>query len=288
MLAIPEIEALRNGVNDSALVADALHKIRLYVNSLSTQTGINAQPSPSTVAPSLPTPLPPSGLTVTSSAKGVFTATITPNAANSGVVLYFLESSTAQDFSANVTSYPLGSALVASINLGNVTLYWRAKAKYQSSDYSPVVTFGSPATAVTGGLIVQAEISSQAVGSQQMQSLTYSNNSNQATVDSTDPGGGASIWSYAAGGTRGITPWVRSIGGNTESVPAGAAIGASYVTSYYVVYDPSIAGYRNRTFYPSILTDSFKFSGFVTTVNVGGTGGTIGGGGVNGHGQLQP
>jgi hypothetical protein len=45
----------------------------------------------------------------------------------------------------------LGSSRNLRIAMGNQTLYWRAYSQYLGSDPSAPVTFGSPATAVTGG-----------------------------------------------------------------------------------------------------------------------------------------
>ena len=45
----------------------------------------------------------------------------------------------------------LGSSRNLRIAMGNQTLYWRAYSQYLGSDPSEPVTFGTPATAVTGG-----------------------------------------------------------------------------------------------------------------------------------------
>jgi hypothetical protein len=45
----------------------------------------------------------------------------------------------------------MGSSRNLRLALGNRTLYWRAYSQYLGSDPSEPVTFGTPATSVTGG-----------------------------------------------------------------------------------------------------------------------------------------
>ena len=70
-------------------------------------------------------------------------------ACNRGI-FYFAESDTTPAFSQPYVHF-LGSSRNLRIALGNQTLYWRAYSQYLGSDPSAPVTFGTPATAVTGG-----------------------------------------------------------------------------------------------------------------------------------------
>jgi hypothetical protein len=65
-------------------------------------------------------------------------------------LFYFAESDATPGFT-TPRVYFLGSSRNLYVQLGNQTLYWRAYSQYVGSSPSAPVTFGTPATAVTGG-----------------------------------------------------------------------------------------------------------------------------------------
>src|ERR1700687_5015872 len=127
---------------ESPYVYEALTQIVNAVNSLGRATGVD--PS-GTIDP----PAPIGSLSVTS-ADGIFDLAITDNSSVHRGIFYFAESDVTPAFAQPHVHF-LGSSRNLRVALGNQTLYWRAYSQYLGSDPSEPITFGTPATAVTGG-----------------------------------------------------------------------------------------------------------------------------------------
>jgi hypothetical protein len=274
MLTVPQLEAVRA---DDPLVYEALKSVVAAVNSLGQRLNVDPHPaSASTSGMNLPPPAPPASIAVTG-ARGVFSVALAPGAGNTTPISYFVEAASDAVFSpANTVIYPLGGARVANVALGNVTRYWRARAKYIESDYSPYVYFGTQAapTAVVGGL----------TGSGDQPSNVPFNQTNFATVDSIDAGGSATVRIYGTGGVG--SSWTRQVGSATTTYSAGTITGLSYSTTYYVYWNGS--AYLASASFPATLPDGYVWVGKVTTVASGGGGGVPGGGGSGGGGGGRP
>ena len=267
MLTIPQIAQTRD---ISPYLYESLNKIVGAINSLAARTGVDAAPAAQAPAgQSLPAPAAPASLSVGASA-GTFRITLGSSPGSTSAVLYFLEASGDAAFGAgDTTVYPLGNSLVANLSLGNVTRYFRARAKYPDSDYSTYVNFGgSSPTGLTGGL----------TGSANLPMNVPLNSTNNATVDSVDAGSSATIRIYGPGGLG--SSWMRFSGQGTEWYPAGTITGLAYSTSYYVVWTGS--SYLAVTGQSQAVSDSYVFVGRPTTVSAGGGGGSSGGGGTGG------
>ena len=139
MLKIGQLAQIKS---DSPYVYEALTQIVNGVNSVGRATGVD--PSGSIAAP-----VPIGSLSVTA-ADGIFDIAITDNSTVNRGIFYFAESDTTPAFSKPYVHF-MGSARNLRIAVGNQTLYWRAYSQYLGSDPSEPVTFGTPATAVTGG-----------------------------------------------------------------------------------------------------------------------------------------
>ncbi len=139
MLKIGQLAQIKS---DSPYVYEALTQIVNAVNSVGRATGVD--PS-GTIAP----PAPIGSVSVTA-ADGIFDLAITDNSSVHRGVFYFAESDTTPAFAQPYVHF-LGSSRNLRIALGNQTLYWRAYSQYLGSDPSEPVTFGTPATAITGG-----------------------------------------------------------------------------------------------------------------------------------------
>jgi hypothetical protein len=139
MLKIGQLAQIKG---ESPYTYEALTQIVNAVNSLGRATGVD--PS-GTIDP----PAPIGRLSVTA-ADGIFDLAITDNSSVNRGIFYFAESDTTPAFSQPCVHF-LGSSRNLRLAVGNQTLYWRAYSQYLGSDPSEPVTFGSPATAVTGG-----------------------------------------------------------------------------------------------------------------------------------------
>src|SRR5579872_6674863 len=139
MLTVAQLAPLKD--RDPYLY-ETLTKIVSAVNSASHAAGVDSStPSPA------PTQI---ASIVVQSANGWFDVSITdPSDARPGL-FYFAESDTTPSFNAPRV-YFLGASRNLYIQLGNQTLYWRGYSQYIGSQPSQPVTFGSPATTVTGG-----------------------------------------------------------------------------------------------------------------------------------------
>lgn len=160
MLTIPQIEALRR---ENPYLYESLRQIVSAVNSMGQRLRIDPQPSAQSQAgTTIAAPSAPISLAVTG-ARGAFTATIGGSpvtspapgiASDSTPIVYFLEAASNPAFN-SPTVYSLGPALTANLALGNVSRYWRVRAKFIESGYSLYTYFGTQAnpTSVSGGQV---------------------------------------------------------------------------------------------------------------------------------------
>jgi hypothetical protein len=262
MLTLPGLDRL---AIEQPAVYDALLRLLGAFNQLQQQLGVAVGR-----AASLPPPAPPAALEVTA-ARGVFAVRLEPSPGAGAGIEYFLEVSSTPAFDpATTVVYPLGGATAVTLNLGNQTRYFRARARYPSSDWSAYTWLGTAAApvAVSGGV----------AGSDDLAANAPSNAVNNATVDSVDAGNGtATVRVYGPGGPG--SSWQQSYGAGTRSFPAGTLAGLAYQTSYTVVWDTATGSYRATTSLAAAVADSYVFVGRVTTVAPGGSGGSTGGGG---------
>jgi hypothetical protein len=255
---------------DDPVLYDWLDGLVGAFNQLQQQVGIDTAPAAQTAAnQALPAPRAPASIAV-SAARGTFNITIGNSPGAAPGVQYFLEIASDPTFPSSTGVYALGTTLGCSLNLGDVTRYFRARAKYPSSDYSSYIYLGTAAnpTAVSGGQATSNDILANAP----------SNSVNNATVDSIDAGNGtATIRIYGPGGVG--SSWTQSYGQGTRTFPGGSVTGLAYSTDYYVVWDTGGQAYLACTSLDQTVADNYVFAGKVTTVASGGTGGTSGGGG---------
>jgi uncharacterized membrane protein YgcG len=255
---------------DDPVLYDWLDGLVGAFNQLQQQVGVDAAPAAQTAAnQALPAPNAPASIAV-SAARGTFNVTIGTSAGAAPGIQYFLEIASDPAFPASTAVYALGTTLGFSLNLGNVTRYFRARAKYPSSDYSSYIYLGTAANPnpVSGGQTTSNDILANAP----------SNSVNNATVDSIDAGNGtATIRIYGPGGVG--SSWTQSYGQGTRSFPGGSVSGLAYSTNYYVVWDTNGQAYLAYASLDQTVSDSYVFAGKVTTVASGGTGGASGGGG---------
>jgi hypothetical protein len=272
MLTIPQLQQIEG---DNPYLYEALKRIVGAVNSLGSRIGVDPAPAVQSVPGETIVPPPaPAAMQVTG-ARGTFSVLIAPPAglpaqsAASPLISFFLEASADAAFTQPLV-YPLGGSLTASISLGNVTRYWRARAKYLDSDYGPYVYFGTAAqpTAVAGGAVTSSDLAPNIA----------SNFSNFAVVDSIDAGGSATVRIYGSGGVG--TSWRRVTGSGTQTFPAGSITGLAYATTYFVVWNG--VAYLALTSVSAALADGLIAVGKVVTVSAGGSGGSTGGGGSSG------
>ena len=256
---------------DDPVLYDWLNTLASSFNQLQQQVGVDMAPSPQTSATqAVAAPAAPVSLAVTA-ARGVFNVTVGASRGAAPSVQYFLEAASDPSFPSSTVVYPLGSTQSLSVNLGNVTCYFRARAKYPSSNYSSYSYFGSAAnpTAVAGGLASSNDILANAP----------SNAVNNATVDSIDAGSSATVRIYGPGGTG--SSWTQDYGQGARTFSAGTISGLSYSTTYYVAWDTASQMFVTGANLSDVVSDNYAFAGKVTTVASGGSGGTSGGGGAN-------
>jgi hypothetical protein len=255
---------------DDPVLYDWLDGLVGAFNQLQQQVGVDAAPAAQTTpGQALPAPNVPASIAV-SAARGTFNVTIGPSGGAAPGIQYFLEIAGDPTFPASTIVYALGTTLGFSLNLGNVTRYFRARAKYPSSDYSSYIYLGTAAnpTPVSGGQATSNDILVNAP----------SNSVNNATVDSIDAGNGtATVRIYGPGGVG--SSWTQSYGQGTRTLPGGSITGLGYSANYYVVWDTNGQAYLAYASLDQTVSDSYVFAGKVTTVASGGTGGTSGGGG---------
>jgi hypothetical protein len=201
-LFVPEIEAVRD---QDPLLYTALQKIVAGISKVAKSVAVN--PSPAGAAQtSVPAPEPPLALVVTATA-GVFQVLITPNPDNAATVQYYVDTSPVADFSSGMKTYPLGSSTTASLNLGDVALYFRAYTKYPDSDYSDHFVFGG---AVSGGFAPEQE----AYGP----NLLLSGGGQNGNVGSMAPD-----WNYEAGAQLVIADDFAKTGSRSLKLDSGSA-----------------------------------------------------------------
>jgi len=283
MLTIPQLQAIQD---DDPYTYEAFVRVRDTLNALMVAVGYDAAAAPQAAtgaavptggtAKTLPVPSAPASLAV-SAARGTFNVTVGASPGAAPGILYFLEIADNTGFTNNPGStsnvvYPLGGTLQLSINLGNVTRYFRARAKYPQSDYSGYTYLGTAAnpTAVSGGQTGSADLVNNA----------NLNETNNATVDSIDAGASATARIYGPGGVG--TSWTFYKGSATTTMASGSITGLAYTTTYWVYWTGSAFAASTTTF--AALPDGYIFAGKVTTVAAGGAGGVPGGGGAIGSG----
>ncbi len=141
---------------DEPVLYDWLNSLTGAFNALQKQVGVDAAPSAQTVASrALSAPKPPASLFV-SGQSGVFNIRIGASAGAAPGIQYFLEVSTDSGFTAATTTvYPVGNTLGLALSLGSGSFYFRTRAKYPCSDYSPYTYAGtadSPTPFEAGGI----------------------------------------------------------------------------------------------------------------------------------------
>ncbi len=255
---------------DDPVLYDWLGGLVTAFNQLQQQIGVDAAPAPqATTGQTIPAPAAPASL-VANAARGTFNIALGSSPGAAPGIQYFVEVASDPSFPSSTMVYPIGTTLTLSLNLGNVTRYFRARAKYPSSAYSPYTYIGTAAnpTAVTGGLATSNDILQN----------PPSNSVNNATVDSIDAGNGtATIRIYGPGGVG--SSWTQSYGQGTRTFPTGTVNGLAYSTLYYLIWDTVGGAYLAFASLQQTVADPYTFCGKVTTVASGGTGGTSGGGG---------
>src|SRR6266404_4020921 len=143
MLVLPHLGRIEG--NDP-YVAETFRQLLNAANLIAKQTGTSGQPLPA----------PPNIRAIAVSAQnGQFTITLTDPDGQAGVSLgihYFLEWDTNPAFP-NPTVEDMGPARGESLQLGNLTLYWRAYSQYRNSPISKKIVYGgsSPIAVVGGG-----------------------------------------------------------------------------------------------------------------------------------------
>ncbi|HVB35390.1 MAG TPA: hypothetical protein VNJ52_13600 [Patescibacteria group bacterium] len=256
---------------DDPVLYDWLGSLTASFNQLQQQVGVDTAPAPQTsAAQALPAPAPPASLAATA-ARGTFNVTVAPSRGAAPSVQYFLESASDPTFPSSTVVYPLGQALSLSLNLGDATRYFRARAKYPSSNYSPYAYLGTAAnpTAVSGGLASSNDILANAP----------SNAVNNATADSIDAGSSATVRVYGPGGIG--SSWTQDYGQGARAFPAGTITGLAYATTYYIAWDTARQMFVAGANLSEVISDSYAFVGKLTTVASGGVGGSSGGGGAS-------
>ena len=139
MLKIGQLAQIKS---DSPYVYEALTQIVNGVNAVGRATGVDPSGT-------LDPPAPIGSLNVTA-ADGIFDLAITDNSSVHRGIFYFAESDSTPAFNRPYVHF-MGSSRNLRIALGNQTLYWRAYSQYLGSEPSEPITFGTPATAVSGG-----------------------------------------------------------------------------------------------------------------------------------------
>lgn len=159
-LNISNIEKIRQS---NPLLAEALESIAQQVAHVADQTT-------ATLHASTPAPAPPASINVVASG-GVHEISITDNDPNTQRgINYFAEYSLSPSF-AQAYTLDMGQARNLRVNLGNQTLFWRAKRGYPTGPASDPVylgTEGQPLAVVGGGATTgPAPLASQGAGTSQ-------------------------------------------------------------------------------------------------------------------------
>lgn len=148
MLVLPHLGRIKD---KDPYLGETVESLMREINLIATQTGTSGR--------SLPAP--PNIRTIAVSAQnGQFSITLTDpdgQAAQSLGIHYFLEWDTNPAFP-NPTVEDMGPARGESLQLGNLTLYWRAYSQYRNSPISQKIVYGgsSPIAVVGGGAAVPA------------------------------------------------------------------------------------------------------------------------------------
>lgn len=244
---------------------EAVQALVNALNAASLKLGVDARPQgPNPV----PAPLPPLALSVVNN-NGAFQVIITENPANGPRMQYELEASSDAAFTAT-TTFPLGNALAATLNLGFARLYWRVRAKYQDSDFSGYVNFGAP-TLVHG---VPDTVTTAGTFTSTVSPLTQSGVSTTINIASrTLQIGATQIPAYNSGSVNPGSFGTWYIYGDDPDLTGGAI-------TYFATATPSV----------TVANKGRVYFGEITTVSGGGAigfGGGTGGGGPRGKANLE-
>lgn len=202
---------------------------------------------------------------------------------NGATVLHNVQSATDTNFNnaSNLVDYGTTSQVFGQDQRPNETRFFRIRSSFDGLNFNAWQVFSSAQTcgpvAVQSGFLRSTSSAPRGVV----------NNSNNATVDSVDPGGGVdTIRIYGPGGV-GSSFTIFDGQGNQTTVPAGTIAGAAQSTFYQIVWSAA-TGFRafpNATQYTQSLLDQyFTISGSLKTCAAGGAGGVSGGGGTTGGG----
>lgn len=148
MLTLPHLGRIEA---QDPYLGETLRKIQEHINLIATQTGTSGTPLPA----------PPNIRSITVTAQnGQFNITLSDpdgQALQSLGIHYFLEWATDAAFS-NPTVEDIGPSRGESLQLGNLTLYWRAYSQFRNSTISQKIVYGgtSPIAVVGGGNAVPA------------------------------------------------------------------------------------------------------------------------------------
>jgi hypothetical protein len=254
---LPQINRAAGGNSDLRESLTALHLAvqSLYAGATAPLKKVDAKATPNLGPPAQ------CGLSVTG-ANGNFTVNVTlpqqasgssaPGNASNAPIYQEISSSTAADFSANVTTYPL--SVNTSFNFANpgATLYWRLRSTYNQVAYN---SYSKLSGAVSAGLQSSA-------ATQPNVSL---NQSNFATVDSIGAGAAATVRVYGSGGPG--SSWTSILGTSSKVLPAGTILNVPYGSNLYVAWDGS--KYQTKPSLTQVFPDGWIPVGKVSVISSG-------------------
>lgn len=227
---LAQINSAAKGNND---LRETLTSLLLGQQSLQAQTGSGPLKKVDSTANKNLGPPAQCGLSVTG-ANGSFTVNITlpqqasgssqPANPTNAALYQQVQSSTAANFSAGITSYPISTGTNFVFPNPGATLYWRLRSSYDQNTWN---SYSVQPGAVSAGLQTSA-------ASQPNLSL---NQSNFATVDSVSAGGAATVRIYGSGGVG--TSWTSILGSGSKVIPAGTILNVAYGSNGFVAWDGS-------------------------------------------------
>ncbi len=146
MLTLPQLTAIRQ---EDPFLAEALSSVQDALNNLSDKLGLDSSPAPQSAAvqQNFPAPRPPSSLFVIAQPAGtgkIYCAVIGPSPDADNSIQYSIEYSPEEVFETS-TPLLLGIQGFATLLLGNGMAYWRARARFPESAWSPYTYFGTQA-----------------------------------------------------------------------------------------------------------------------------------------------
>lgn len=208
---------------------------------------VNAQQQPAGVAPGQ------AALSV-SGANGVFTGQITPAAQSVNKVLYHQVSfSPVSNFTSGVVTLPTTSSTSFTYPSPGGSGYWRLRSSFDQKNWNNYTFQGG---SVSAGL----QSSSASANNVPL------NQTNYATVDSQDNGGGsANVRVFGAAGPGTMYPAVK--GGAEKILPSATIINVPFGSNPVVAYDG--ASYMVRPTLPQVFSDEMTPTGSVSVVGGG-------------------